>query len=392
MTVPDLVHDSDSASDGGYTSSDTDQQSQSDIRDKSDDAKDSVDVDSHAQTIGHECSPNIRPLLDLTNSDEPERDSAVKQKREPDLDSIIDHISSLQLSSDNRRPPSLLPLKVPTKGPIITRPRLTLRVIQRQNESRPSRQPAPAEKQSWDSVREQAHAGQIFLRISQTNSFSPLTAQGFRATSCRSRHKPSIGARANKIRQAEKDLNIGPNKNGLLNQFVKHILTWSCSWDDEATSDWISMSADPDWIFWAMTKRLVRECHVTSYCITIIRRPSGDRVTPLVAYKASLYLSHLRGSNSEARKAWDFANAASEWLGLYTIPASEILDRYEVTRDSLPFKFPAYYFKSTPPRFDQPWIDQVVFEPYRRDTYYEASAQMRARARELGLDASKVGR
>ncbi|WVF69219.1 hypothetical protein IAT40_003995 [Kwoniella sp. CBS 6097] len=315
---------------------------------------------------------------------DPELYPNTDQQSEPEIDSVIEDIRHLRLLPNDRSSPSSLlstlracNSTVPTSS-------------QHNNSSQRARNTTADRAKSWVSLREKAHAGLLLFRIPQPDSLSPLTPNGFLATSIKSVHRWTIRQCANEISRAKAHSTSTLDIDGSTDQWIRHITHWRVTRND-ASSDWISMTEDPDWVFWSMTKRFLNGCP-SKISISSIRRPSMSVDSPMIAYKAT---SRLKPASwfvgDEARKAWHFAKASGEWLALYLIPLSEVVTTDVVTANVLPYEFPAYYFKSTPPRTGQRWIEEVIFDPYSKETYYEASAKMRARARELGIDDSNIG-
>ncbi|WWC62568.1 uncharacterized protein I303_105164 [Kwoniella dejecticola CBS 10117] len=238
------------------------------------------------------------------------------------------------------------------------------------------------------------------LRIHDESSATPLTINGFTATSREFSPSPS-GTRWKRDYQYLRGNRAYLKDRDELEGIVKHVTGgWGDKEEAEGGSKWISTSGDLEWAIYEIARRLsiFQRSEVELSLIKHEKFPRSFKgikdiqVDPLPLLNRFLQ-NRQNGDKKLTQQAIHFANASNEILYFGKIFPKFILETTVWTYLTPGFELPEYFYK---PReswgVDECWINRLVWTPSENLSYTEVKQRIEQRREVVRVEDETVNK
>ncbi|ODN77716.1 hypothetical protein L202_04858 [Cryptococcus amylolentus CBS 6039] len=218
---------------------------------------------------------------------------------------------------------------------------------------------------SGSELEHELNAGWLAIRLTDEQSQSPLSSDGIWSTSMRN---PETKQETIRYWQTIHKNCTDPQKGffrrwGTVKSMLRHTEGGFTDWNpDDHASDWISLSANFDWIIYQIAYRLLHRGRPW-VVMSIVRLPAGDDRSTLIIGEPVQevmgkdgYLRNRRGSK--------YARRFDEKFAYRLIPKKYIEQSVLFTFKHTPLMLPAKHLRTDPPwNFQRgiDWVDQLAF-------------------------------
>ncbi|ODN92135.1 hypothetical protein L198_05808 [Cryptococcus wingfieldii CBS 7118] len=233
---------------------------------------------------------------------------------------------------------------------------------------------------SGSALEQGLNAGWLAIRLTDEQSQSPLSSDGIWSTSMRN---PKAKQDTMRYWQTIHKECTDPQKGffrrwGTVKSMLRHTEGGFTDWNPDAhASEWISLSANFDWIIYQIAYRLL---HLGRpwVVMSIVRLPAGDANGSTLIIGDPLQAALNKGDYFQGRQGLNFAQRFDERLAYRRIPKRYIEQSVIFTALHLPLKLQPKYLRDNykwSPNKNPRWANNTSFDPHT-NTFSEVMNQI----------------